>query len=98
MSSNLELEVAITGSYNMELTTPTGRLSTTITAGSDEKVELLVKNTGSAPLKNVEMKSSAPVDWTVEFQPAKIDVIGPGQPAQVVAIIEARRKTRKRVV
>ncbi len=92
MSSNLELEVVITGSYNLELTTPTGRLSTSITAGSDKKVELLVKNTGSAPLKNIEMKSSAPVDWTVEFQPAKVDVIAPGQNAQVIATIKASRK------
>ncbi|WP_262246926.1 COG1470 family protein [Parapedobacter soli] len=92
MSSNLELEVVITGSYNLELTTPSGRLNTSITAGSNEKVELLVKNTGSAALKNVEMKSSAPVDWTVEFQPAKIDVIAPGQHAQVVATIKASRK------
>ncbi len=92
MSSNMELEVVITGSYNLELTTPSGRLSTSITAGGYEKVALLVKNTGSAPLKNVEMKSSAPVDWTVEFQPAKIDVIAPGQHAQVVATIKASRK------
>ncbi|WP_449047278.1 COG1470 family protein [Parapedobacter sp.] len=92
MSSNLELEVVITGSYNLELTTPTGRLSTSITAGGDEKVELLVKNTGSAPLKNVEMKSSTPVDWTVSFQPAKIDVIAPGQHAQVIATVEASGK------
>src|SRR5690606_32444706 len=84
--------VVITGSYNLELTTPSGRLNTSITAGSNEKVELLVKNTGSAALKNVEMKSSAPVDWTVEFQPAKIDVIAPGQHAQVVATIKASRK------
>jgi len=92
MSSNLELEVVITGSYNIELTTPTGRLNTTITAGSDEKVELLVKNTGSAPLKNIEMRSSAPVDWTVSFEPNKIDVIAPGQHAQVFATIKASRK------
>ncbi|HWK99034.1 MAG TPA: NEW3 domain-containing protein [Parapedobacter sp.] len=92
MSSNLELEVVITGSYSLELTTPTGRLSTSITAGGDEKVELLVRNTGSVPLKNVEMNSSAPVDWTVVFQPAKIDVIAPGQHAQVVATIEASGK------
>src|SRR5690606_19757670 len=92
-TSNLELEVVITGSYNLELTTPTGRLSTSITAGSDEKVALLVKNTGSAALKNVEMKSSAPVDWTVEFDPGKIDVIAPGQHAQVFATIRASRKS-----
>ena len=92
MSSNLDLEVVITGSYNLELTTPSGRLNTTITAGSDEKVELVVKNTGSAPLKNIEMKSSAPVEWSVEFEPSKIDVIAPGQHAQVFATIKASRK------
>lgn len=93
VSSDLELEVVITGSYNLELTTPTGRLNTSITAGSDEKVELLVKNTGSAALKNIEMKSSAPVDWTVSFEPSKIDVIAPGQHAQVIATIKASRKS-----
>lgn len=93
MSSNMELEIVITGSYNLELTTPTGRLSTSITAGSEKKLELMVKNTGSAPLKNIEMKSSAPVDWTVEFRPAKIDVIAPGQHAQVFATIKASRNT-----
>ncbi|MBK1439279.1 hypothetical protein JHJ32_04710 [Parapedobacter sp. ISTM3] len=92
MSSNLELEVVITGSYSLELTTPSGRLSTNITAGSNKKVEMLVKNTGSAPLKNIEMKASAPVDWTVQFEPSKIDVIAPGQHAQVFATINASRK------
>lgn len=92
MSANLELEVVITGSYMLELTTPTGRLSTNITAGRDRKVELAVKNTGSAPLKNVDMQSSAPVDWSVEYEPAKIDVIAPGQTARVFATIRASRK------
>ncbi len=93
MSSDLTLEVVITGSYNLELTTPSGKLSTSITAGSERKVELLVKNTGSAPLKNVEMRSSAPVDWTVAFEPSKIDVVAPGQHAQVFATIKASRKS-----
>ena len=84
--------MVITGSYNLELTTPTGRLSTSITAGSSKKIELLVKNTGSAPLKNIEMKSSAPVDWMVEFEPSEIDVIAPGQHAKVFATIDASRK------
>ncbi|MGK6353254.1 COG1470 family protein [Parapedobacter sp. DT-150] len=93
MSSNLELEVVITGSYNLELTTPSGKLNTTVTAGGHKKVELMVKNTGSAPLKNVELKSAVPVDWTVEFAPSKLDVIAPGQHAQVFATIRASGKS-----
>ena len=47
-SANLDLEVVITGSYNMELTTPTGLLSTDITAGNQKRVELVINNTGSS--------------------------------------------------
>ena len=39
-SAELELEVVVTGSYQMELTTPRGLLSTDVTAGDIKKMEL----------------------------------------------------------
>src|SRR6185312_9623054 len=51
-SADLTLEVGITGSYGLEVTTPTGLLSTSATAGDYRKLELVVKNTGSADLRN----------------------------------------------
>src|SRR3546814_18338718 len=88
-SADLALEVVITGSYDLQLTTPTGLLSAGITAGDDEKVELSVKNTGSSTLKGVELTASMPVNWQVTFEPKTIDQLEPGQTASVMATIEA---------
>lgn len=91
-SADLTLEVVITGSYAMELTTPTGLLSTGITAGDQKRIELVVKNTGSAQLKDVQMSAAAPINWEVTFDPKKIEMIEPGKTAQVFALVKASKK------
>lgn len=91
-SANLELEVVITGSYSLELTTPTGLLSTSVTAGDEKRVDLLVKNNGSAKLKNIKLVSSAPANWDVIFDPKEVETLEPGGMAQVSAIIQADNK------
>lgn len=88
-SAGLELEVAVTGSYAMELSTPSGLLSTNITAGNERQLELSVKNNGSAPLKKITLSSAAPVNWTVDFDPKQIDLLPAGGTAQVSATIKA---------
>ena len=55
-TASLVLEVVITGSYNIELSTPTGLLSTKITAGDFKRVELVVNNTGSSDLNNIKFE------------------------------------------
>ena len=91
-AAELELEVVITGSYEMELTTPTGLLSTSITAGNDRKVGLLIKNTGSTELRDVNLSASAPSGWEVVFEPKKIDKIEAGQHTEVLAEVKADKK------
>jgi uncharacterized membrane protein len=91
-SAELGLEVVITGSFSMELTTPSGLLSTGITAGDQKRIELLVKNTGSAPLKGIQMSASAPVNWEVTFDPKKIEMVEPGKTSQVFAVVKASKK------
>ena len=86
-SADLGLEVGITGSYGLQLTTPTGLLSTSATAGDDRRLDLVVKNTGSADLKNVDLLSAAPPNWNVSFDPKKIDDLPAGQSMQVAATI-----------
>ena len=56
-SANTELEVVITGSYSMVLSTPTGLLSTSITAGEEKRIELQVSNTGSSELSDITLES-----------------------------------------
>ena len=91
-SADLELEVVITGSYAIELTTPTGLLSTSITTGDHKRIELVVKNTGSAELKDIKLSANAPRDWEVTFDPKKIDKVKAGETVQIFASIKASKK------
>jgi uncharacterized membrane protein len=90
-TANLVLEVHITGSYAVELTTPTGLLSTTITAGDEKPMALVLKNTGSTELSDISFRSATPVNWAVSFEPQRIERLAPGETAQVVATIKADR-------
>lgn len=91
-AAEVELEVNITGTYRLELTTPTGRLSTAITTGKEKMVELELRNTGSSELQDLKLKQSAPVDWEVRFEPEVIESLLPGESATVRAYIKASNK------
>ena len=91
-SANMELEVVITGSYGMDLTTPTGLLSAKLTAGDVKRVELAINNTGSSELTGINLSFTAPVNWDVTFDPKKVDKLLPGSTAQVFATIKADKK------
>lgn len=88
-SSDVELEAVITGKYDMELTTPDGKLSSDVTAGRNKSVQLVVENTGSAELKDIKLKATAPPEWEVNFDKDTIQTLGAGEQANVKATIEA---------
>jgi uncharacterized membrane protein len=67
-------------------------LSTSVTAGGTKKIELLVRNTGSADLRDIKLGANTPVDWEVTFEPAKIDRIPAGGTEQVMATLKADKK------
>lgn len=90
-SAGFDLQVVITGFFDMALSTPTGLLSTKITAGDDKKIALSVKNTGSSPLKGITMSAATPADWSVTFEPKKIEQLLPGKTAEVMATIKASK-------
>jgi uncharacterized membrane protein len=91
-SAQLELQAVITGSYALELSTPRGLLSTSLTAGDDKRIELVLQNKGSAPLKNIDLQSAAPVNWEVTFDPKKVPSLDPGKSTEVYAVIKADKK------
>lgn len=90
--AHLELEVEITGRFSLELTTPTGLLSSSITAGNEKQVDLLVKNTGSSFLENIHVTVSKPQGWEVKFKPDTISFLKAGENAVVVATMKAYEK------
>lgn len=91
-TSILDLEVVITGSWNMELSTPTGLLSTQITAGETKQLELMVTNTGSSELTDIKPEYTAPANWTVTFDPKKIDKLPSGSSTRFYATVKADKK------
>ena len=91
-SANLDLEMVVTGSFKMDLSTPTGMVSTSITAGHEKRIELVVSNTGSAPLSDITFDKTAPLNWDVTYDPKKVDKLLPGKTAQVFATIKADKK------
>jgi len=91
-SDQATLETVIKGKYNLVLTTLTGRLSTGVTAGETQDVKLVIKNTGTVPIRDIKLNSSSPTDWSVKFDHQKIDKLAPGETSQLVATIKASEK------
>ncbi|ACX63964.1 NEW3 domain-containing protein [Paenibacillus sp. Y412MC10] len=91
-SSDLALEAVITGSYGLELTTPSGLLSTNVNAGGSKTIELLVKNTGTAPLSDINLSADTPVDWEVSFNPKTIENLPAGKSTTVEAKLTSSDK------
>ncbi len=91
-SATLTLQVEITGTFELELTTPTGLVSGHITAGDEKELKLLVRNTGSAPLDDIKFRSTQPAKWVVSFEPKSIPSLDAGKSAAVTAKIKAYKK------
>jgi uncharacterized membrane protein len=81
------LTVVLTGIYKLEAQTPPGILSTEAVTGRPTTVSLVVRNTGSAVNRDVELTATKPENWEVKFEPEKIPALEPGAFKQVEAKI-----------
>lgn len=82
-----ELKVHITGTYALDVSTPTGRLSFDAQAKETQKQTLTITNNSNVPLENINLSASAPTDWTVEFDTPTIEVLETGETKEVIASI-----------
>lgn len=87
-----ELIVAVVGTYSMDLTTSDQRLNAEVTVGSSSELNLVVVNTGTAPLTGVTLSATAPREWEVTFDRDALEPIPPGEAATVVATITPSRQ------
>lgn len=92
INAHLDLETVITGTYNVTLSTPTGLLSTDVTAGEHKKLKLLVRNTGSTALNNIKLKALTPTNWNVDFKPKEISHLEAGKTQEIEATINVDDK------
>lgn len=88
LQATTRLVADITGQPQLLLTTPDGRLSGEARIGEKTDVKLIVRNTGSAPARNIELSASPPVGWTVEFEPKQIPELANGQLVEVTAKVQ----------
>lgn len=84
---NMDLSVTITGSYLMDVTTPDGRLSFDAHSNEKSTVTLSVTNQGNVDLQNVNLTSTPPTGWTVEFDNSTIDLLEAGATKEVSAYV-----------
>lgn len=85
LNASLNVTAEVTGQPNLSVTTAEGRLSGKATIGQETPLKLVLKNTGTAPARAVELSSSEPSGWTVTFDTKKVDEIPAGQQVEVTA-------------
>jgi uncharacterized membrane protein len=82
-----QLAVVLTGTYDLEVGTPSGLLSLYARQGKPANMSFYVKNTGSAANQDIKFMSFKPENWKVEFTPENIDIIEPGDLKQIEVAI-----------
>ena len=83
----VDLTATITGSYEIELSTPSGRLSFDTYPNKGTAVSLRITNSGNTDLTNVNLTSSMPSGWTATFAKETIDLIEPGASVETTVTI-----------
>ncbi|NTU83495.1 MAG: DUF11 domain-containing protein [Chloroflexales bacterium] len=85
LSAKIALTAEVVGQSQIALTTPDGRLSGDATIGQSTAFTLVVRNTGTAPAKEIKLSAAPPTGWSVTFTPATIAELPAGQELQVSA-------------
>lgn len=81
------LQVQITGSFDMQISTPDQRLNADVTAGQPTPFPVIVFNTGTADLVQVSLDSIPPAGWEITWDTELIPTIAAGDFATVNATI-----------
>jgi uncharacterized membrane protein len=84
----ITLEAIVQGTPNLSLGTADQRLDVSGKANTEQRVPMIIANTGSAPLESVKLAGTAPTGWEVSFDPPSVDNVQPGDTAQVNAVIK----------
>ena len=87
VSAEVPLGVRITGSFGIDLATANEALNVSVRGEQATDLQLVVTNTGTAPLVGVSLTATPPQGWDVAFDQPTIDQLEPGQAVQVVATI-----------
>ncbi len=87
-TGKIELTAEVSGSPKLALQTADQKLNTSGTANAEKRVPMIVSNTGTSALSNVQLAGTAPTGWDVSFDPKTLPAVQPNETAQVTAIIK----------
>ncbi len=94
ITETIELKAVVTALYRFAFYTGSGRLSTEVTAGEENRFSVMVANTGTEVIEKIELLSSKPSQWSIEFKPVeKVTNLESGMAQEVYAIIKPPRET-----
>jgi uncharacterized membrane protein len=82
-----DLQVEVTGSFSMTMSTPNQVLSNHGPAGSATQQQITITNGGTAPITNVALTASPPTNWKVTFDQPTVASVAANQTVTVTATI-----------
>ena len=88
-TAEANLKVTLIGTYDLQMGTASGALNAQVIAGTKSQMDILVLNTGTAPLTNLAFISKKPKQWEINFKPDKLDSLNPGEVREVKMAIKA---------
>lgn len=86
-SASTTLGLELTGQPELSLAGRDGLLSASAEAGKTSTVPLLLQNTGTVVATDISLSGNGPSGWNIEFEPANVPRIEPGETQTVQASI-----------
>jgi len=90
--ADTKLTLDISGQPSLSLAGEGDRLSGSAYAGQEKSSPLVLRNSGTAPARNLTLSASTPSDWKVTFQPDRIDELPAGGEQKVAALVTPAAK------
>jgi uncharacterized membrane protein len=92
-TASTEVTLDIVGQPRLALSGRDGLVSARGEAGQQTTIPVVITNTGSAPADDVELSSTAPTGWKIEFEPKTVAKIEPNKDAEVTARVTPTEKS-----
>lgn len=87
-----EFKAIITATYELDLKTKSGILSTEVTSGQDNQYTLTLENLGSDSIENIKISSTEPTGWRIKFD-EEIEILESEEKIEIDVTISPPDKT-----
>jgi uncharacterized membrane protein len=87
-----QLTLDVTGQPTVSLSGENERLSGEVYAGRERRFNFILRNSGTADARNIELSSSPPSGWKVTFEPKSIPAIVPNGEQKFEAVVVPSEK------